>query len=121
MTRPFYRMRTGSPRHVFFETWVEGVAQHIHDPVQRLRFVRIAVPCQPPAPPVPRRVRAMMFPSAIAVVLFLLLASATAYLAFHENAGRPGTTHASTVLFAPRSLGTKKVEAVTGGLTGQRP
>jgi hypothetical protein len=75
-------MRTGLTRHEFFENWVEGVARHIPDPVQRLRFVRVASPSRPLAPPIPKRVRAVLFPKAIAVLLFLLLVSATAYLRF---------------------------------------
>jgi hypothetical protein len=98
-TTPVYCMRTGSSREIFFEAWVDGVARHIHDPVQRLRFVRVAGPCGPHTPPIPKRVRALLFPDAIAVLLFLLLVSATAYLGFHENSrppersSSPFTTH----------------------------
>jgi hypothetical protein len=56
----------------------------------------------------------MMFPSAIAVVMFILLASATAYLTVHEDAGQPGATHTSAVLFAPRTPGPKKAGASNG-------
>jgi len=79
-------MRTGSSRQAFFDTWVDGVARNLHDPVERLRFVRVAVPCKPLAPRMPKSARAI--PSAVAVLLFLLLAAATAYLAFHEHGWR---------------------------------
>jgi hypothetical protein len=84
----YFQMRTGLTRHEFLENWVEGVARHINDPVQRLRFVRVASPSRVLAPPIPKPMRAVLFPKAIALLLFLLLASATAYLAYHENYGR---------------------------------
>jgi hypothetical protein len=84
-------------RHEFYEGWLQGVARHINDPVQRLRFVRVAAPSKPATPPRPSRVRAMMFPSVVVVLLSLLLVSATAYLSYHEShtkAPRPPLAHA---------------------------
>jgi len=76
-------MNMVSSRHVYFGSWVEGVARHINDPVQRLRFVRVAAPCGDPAPPptLMKRMRAMLFPAAItALILFFL---GVAALCFH--------------------------------------
>ncbi len=57
-----------------FLPWVERVAVHIGDPVERLRFLRAAAPCvEPGAPPLPPA-RAFMPLVDLAVVVILILA-----------------------------------------------
>ena len=74
-------MSVSSRPRLSFLPWVEGVARQIGDPVQRLRFLRVAAPCVP-APSPAHRLRALMFPSAIAAIVFLILAVAAASLSF---------------------------------------
>lgn len=85
-SRTFYCMSRDLSRQAFFETWVDGVARHIPDPVQRLRFVRVAGPCKTAAPPVIARRRVIVFP-AVRVVVFLMLASVAAWVALYKIFG----------------------------------
>jgi len=81
---------------VSFVPWVEGVARQIGDPVDRLRFLRVAGPCVPPRSSAARRLRAVMFSSAIAAVFFLILAAAAVALSFVGGHAAPPTQPART-------------------------
>jgi hypothetical protein len=53
-------MRVGNRGAESFLPWVNGVAAHIGDPVARLRFLRVAVPCAQPRPRPLSRLRRLM-------------------------------------------------------------
>jgi hypothetical protein len=48
--RHFHPMRARHWGAESFLPWVNAVAEHIGDPVARLRFLRVAVPCAQPRP-----------------------------------------------------------------------
>jgi hypothetical protein len=55
--RHFQPMRARHWGAESFLPWVNGVAEHIGDPVARLRFLRLAVPCARPQPRALSRLR----------------------------------------------------------------
>jgi hypothetical protein len=82
-------MRGSSRPRLSFLPWVEGVARQIGDPVQRLRFLRVAAPCVPRISPSQRRLRAMILPSAIAALLFFLIAATALSLSLIKGSAQP--------------------------------
>lgn len=95
-------MSVRSRPRLSFLPWVEGVARQIGDPVQRLRFLRVAVPCVPAESPAQRRLRALMLPSAIAAIFFLILAIAAASLSFVKIRTTPAARSVKPSSVSPR-------------------
>jgi hypothetical protein len=71
-----------------FLPWVEGVAVHLGDPVDRLRFLNVATPCARPR----RRPRGPHFPKLfwdLAGVVFLILAFTMTFVWFEIFPAQP--------------------------------
>ena len=92
-------MNGSSRPPVSFMPWVEGVARQIGDPVQRLRFLRVAAPCVPPRTRAGRRLRVLMYSSAAATALFLIVALIAISLSLIK--GRPARVSQPSRTSAP--------------------
>jgi|SRR5579863_10278911 len=65
-----------------FLPWVNGVAEHIGDPVARLRFLRVAAPCAPPRPRTLSRLRKFIPLLKLVLAALLIPAFAAVYVKF---------------------------------------
>jgi hypothetical protein len=88
-------MRTKNWGAECFLPWVNGVAEHIGDPVARLRFLRVAVPCAQPHPTTLSRLRRFIPVLEFVVAALLFPAVAAVYMKFVKTSGPPAHSQAA--------------------------
>jgi hypothetical protein len=101
-------MRTKNWGAESFLPWVNGVAEHIGDPVARLRFLRVAVPCAQPSPTTLSRLRKFIPVLEFVVAASLFPAFATVYMKFVKTSGPPAHSHAARKAPSKPALSTQR-------------
>jgi hypothetical protein len=92
-------MRTKNRGADSFLPWVNGVAEHIGDPVARLQFLRVTVPCAQPSPRTLSRLRKFIPVLEFVVAALLFPAFAAVYMKFVKISGPPA--HSQTARKVP--------------------